>query len=117
MSAGDGDKDHSNVFQLIQAHQVFCVCASVCACVWVCFHFISVSELRVRARLCLKLLCRSGKIVDGKMLLDFVDFELLLLLLQEKAARLPPVEEIRTVLDHSVRGMLSTLSQVFETPF
>ncbi|KAL3715529.1 hypothetical protein ACJRO7_007286 [Eucalyptus globulus] len=29
---------------------------------------------------------------------------------QEKAARLPPVEEIRTVLDCSVRGMLSTLS-------
>ena len=54
--------------------------------------------------------------MDGKMHLDFVDFELLLLL-QEKAVRLPPVEEIRTVLDHSVRGMLSTLSQVFETPF
>nr|XP_023922299.1 uncharacterized protein LOC112033752 isoform X2 [Quercus suber]POE98123.1 hypothetical protein CFP56_43257 [Quercus suber] len=53
VSAGDGDKDHSNVFQLIQAHQ-------------------------------------------------------------EKAARLPPVEEIRTVLDHSVRGMLSTLSQKHE---
>ncbi|XP_057982859.1 uncharacterized protein LOC131167865 [Malania oleifera] len=30
---------------------------------------------------------------------------------QESAARLPPVEEIRTVLDNSVRGMLSTFSQ------
>ncbi|PKI34065.1 hypothetical protein CRG98_045522 [Punica granatum] len=29
---------------------------------------------------------------------------------EEKAARLPPIEEIRTVLDRSVRGMLSTLS-------
>lgn len=29
---------------------------------------------------------------------------------QEKAARLPPVEEIRTVLDRSVRGVLSTFS-------
>ncbi|KAL2320467.1 hypothetical protein Fmac_029436 [Flemingia macrophylla] len=33
---------------------------------------------------------------------------------QEKAARLPPVEEIRTVLDRSVRGMLSTFSKKFE---
>ena len=32
--------------------------------------------------------------------------------LQEKAARLPPVEEIRTLLDRSVRGVLSTVSQV-----
>jgi len=32
--------------------------------------------------------------------------------LQEKAARLPPVEEIRTVLANGVRGMLSTFSQV-----
>lgn len=31
---------------------------------------------------------------------------------QEAAARLPPLEEIRTVLDRSVRGMLSTFSQV-----
>ncbi|KAL4355567.1 hypothetical protein GQ457_06G017330 [Hibiscus cannabinus] len=30
---------------------------------------------------------------------------------QEKAARLSPVEEIRTVLDQSRRGMLSTFSQ------
>ncbi|KAF4368518.1 hypothetical protein F8388_018642 [Cannabis sativa] len=30
---------------------------------------------------------------------------------QEKAARLPPVEEIRTVLDRSLRGTLSTISQ------
>ncbi|KAL9672922.1 hypothetical protein QQ045_029175 [Rhodiola kirilowii] len=30
---------------------------------------------------------------------------------QKKAARLPPVEEIRTVLDSRVRGMLSTISQ------
>ncbi|RQO99026.1 hypothetical protein POPTR_013G057700v4 [Populus trichocarpa] len=30
---------------------------------------------------------------------------------QEKAARLPPVEEIRTVLDQSTHGMLSTFSQ------
>ncbi|EXB31271.1 hypothetical protein L484_014756 [Morus notabilis] len=30
---------------------------------------------------------------------------------QGRAARLPPVEEIRTVLDRSVRGVLSTLSQ------
>lgn len=34
---------------------------------------------------------------------------------QEKAARLPPVEEIRTVLDRSVRGMLSTFSKKFES--
>ncbi|XP_057722078.1 uncharacterized protein LOC130936105 [Arachis stenosperma] len=33
---------------------------------------------------------------------------------QEKAARLPPVEEIRTFLDRSVRGMLSTHSKKFE---
>lgn len=33
---------------------------------------------------------------------------------QEKAARLPPGEEIRTVLDRSVRGMLSTFSQKYE---
>ncbi|GLT36681.1 hypothetical protein SLA2020_110440 [Shorea laevis] len=33
---------------------------------------------------------------------------------QEKAARLPPVEEIRTVLDCSLRGMLSTFSQKYE---
>ncbi|XP_030463796.2 uncharacterized protein LOC115683396 isoform X1 [Syzygium oleosum] len=33
---------------------------------------------------------------------------------QEKAARLPPVEEIRTVLDCSVRGMLSTFSHMIE---
>ncbi|KAL7194177.1 hypothetical protein ACSBR1_034563 [Camellia fascicularis] len=33
---------------------------------------------------------------------------------QGKAARLPPVEEIRTVLDHSLRGMLSTFSQKYE---
>ncbi|XP_059668197.1 uncharacterized protein LOC132313448 [Cornus florida] len=33
---------------------------------------------------------------------------------QEKAARLPPIEEIRTVLDHSLRGMLSTFSHKHE---
>lgn len=33
---------------------------------------------------------------------------------QEKAARLPPVEEVRTVLDRSVRGMLSTFSKKFD---
>ncbi|XP_072952348.1 glutamyl-tRNA reductase-binding protein, chloroplastic isoform X1 [Typha angustifolia] len=33
---------------------------------------------------------------------------------QEKAARLPSVEEIRTILDRSVRGMLSTHSQDHE---
>ncbi|CAM8976896.1 unnamed protein product [Rhodiola kirilowii] len=33
---------------------------------------------------------------------------------QKKAARLPPVEEIRTVLDSRVRGMLSTISQKYE---
>ncbi|XP_061343341.1 uncharacterized protein LOC133289430 [Gastrolobium bilobum] len=33
---------------------------------------------------------------------------------QEKAARLPPVEEIRTVLDRSIRGMLSTFSKKLE---
>ncbi|KAG5552251.1 hypothetical protein RHGRI_010362 [Rhododendron griersonianum] len=33
---------------------------------------------------------------------------------QEKAARLPPVEEVRTVLDHSLRAMLSTFSQKHE---
>ncbi|CAN0913433.1 hypothetical protein LINGRAHAP2_LOCUS27923 [Linum grandiflorum] len=33
---------------------------------------------------------------------------------QENAARLPPVEEIRTVLSHSVRGMLSTFSQKYD---
>ena len=35
--------------------------------------------------------------------------------MQEKAARLPPVEEIRTVLANSTRAMLSTLSKVFLT--
>ncbi|KAF5735151.1 hypothetical protein HS088_TW15G00651 [Tripterygium wilfordii] len=33
---------------------------------------------------------------------------------QKSAARLPPVEEIRTVLDRSVRGMISTFSQKYE---
>ncbi|KAG5232792.1 hypothetical protein OIU76_016538 [Salix suchowensis] len=33
---------------------------------------------------------------------------------QEKAARLPPVEEIRTVLNQSTHGMLSTISQQHE---
>uniref|UniRef100_A0A7C9CPE1 Uncharacterized protein n=1 Tax=Opuntia streptacantha TaxID=393608 RepID=A0A7C9CPE1_OPUST len=33
---------------------------------------------------------------------------------QEKAARLPPVEEIRTVLANGVRGMLSTFSQKYD---
>ncbi|KAF7801481.1 root border cell-specific protein [Senna tora] len=33
---------------------------------------------------------------------------------QKKAARLPPVEEIRTALDCSVRGMLSTFSQKYD---
>ncbi|RWV94463.1 hypothetical protein GW17_00042994 [Ensete ventricosum] len=31
---------------------------------------------------------------------------------QEAAVRLSPVDEIRTLLDHSTRGMLSTLSKV-----
>nr|GMD47844.1 Glutamyl-tRNA reductase-binding protein [Ipomoea batatas] len=33
---------------------------------------------------------------------------------QEKAARLPPIEEVRTVLEYSLRGMLSTFSQKHE---
>ncbi|XP_042518305.1 uncharacterized protein LOC122092061 isoform X2 [Macadamia integrifolia] len=33
---------------------------------------------------------------------------------QEAAARLPPIEEVRTVLDRSARGMLSTFSQKYE---
>ncbi|KAI3724204.1 hypothetical protein L2E82_35974 [Cichorium intybus] len=33
---------------------------------------------------------------------------------QEKAARLPPIEEVRTILDHSIRGMLYTFSQKHE---
>ncbi|KAK9951621.1 hypothetical protein M0R45_007059 [Rubus argutus] len=33
---------------------------------------------------------------------------------QEKAARLPPIEEIRTLLDLSVRGVLSTFSQKYD---
>ncbi|KAI3924354.1 hypothetical protein MKW98_032555 [Papaver atlanticum] len=33
---------------------------------------------------------------------------------QEKAARLPAIEEVRTVLDRSVRGMLSTFSLKYE---
>ncbi|KAI3677021.1 hypothetical protein L1987_86639 [Smallanthus sonchifolius] len=33
---------------------------------------------------------------------------------QEKAARLPPIEEVKTVLNHSIRGMLSTFSQKHE---
>ncbi|WJX77666.1 hypothetical protein P8452_60950 [Trifolium repens] len=33
---------------------------------------------------------------------------------QEKAARLPPIEEIRTVLDRSVRGTLSTFSKKYD---
>ncbi|MCE0480790.1 hypothetical protein HAX54_037899 [Datura stramonium] len=33
---------------------------------------------------------------------------------QEKAARLSPIEEVRTVLDYSVRGALSTFSQKYE---
>ncbi|KAL2501492.1 FMN binding [Forsythia ovata] len=33
---------------------------------------------------------------------------------KEKAARLPPIEEVRTLLDHSLRGILSTFSQKHE---
>nr|GME03968.1 root border cell-specific protein-like protein [Ipomoea batatas]GME14070.1 root border cell-specific protein-like protein [Ipomoea batatas] len=33
---------------------------------------------------------------------------------QEKAARLPPIEEVRTVLGYSLRGVLSTFSQKIE---
>ncbi|XP_019154061.1 PREDICTED: uncharacterized protein LOC109150572 [Ipomoea nil] len=33
---------------------------------------------------------------------------------QEKAARLPPIEEVRTVLGYSLRGVLSTFSQKHE---
>ncbi|XP_042481483.1 uncharacterized protein LOC122061956 isoform X2 [Macadamia integrifolia] len=33
---------------------------------------------------------------------------------QEAAARLPPIEQVRTVLDRSIRGMLSTFSQKYE---
>ncbi|KAM5550331.1 hypothetical protein ABKV19_027490 [Rosa sericea] len=33
---------------------------------------------------------------------------------QEKASRLPPIQEIRTLLDRSVRGVLSTISQKHE---
>ncbi|KAI3688076.1 hypothetical protein L1987_81782 [Smallanthus sonchifolius] len=33
---------------------------------------------------------------------------------QEKAARLPPVEEVKTVLHHSIRGFLSTYSQKYD---
>ncbi|VFR01483.1 unnamed protein product [Cuscuta campestris] len=33
---------------------------------------------------------------------------------QEKAARLPPIEEVRTVLNYSLRGVLSTFSQKYE---
>nr|GMC48840.1 Cellular repressor of transcription [Ipomoea batatas]GMD34421.1 Cellular repressor of transcription [Ipomoea batatas] len=34
--------------------------------------------------------------------------------LEEKAARLPPIEEVRTVLGYSLRGVLSTFSQKHE---
>lgn len=33
---------------------------------------------------------------------------------QEKATRLPPIEEVKTILNHSIRGMLSTISQKHE---
>lgn len=33
---------------------------------------------------------------------------------QEKAVRLPPIEEVRTLLDHNLRGILSTFSQKHE---
>ncbi|KAL8459774.1 hypothetical protein ACS0TY_031625 [Phlomoides rotata] len=33
---------------------------------------------------------------------------------QEKAARLPPIDEIRTLLNYSLRGVLSTTSQKYE---
>ncbi|KAI3711292.1 hypothetical protein L2E82_41276 [Cichorium intybus] len=33
---------------------------------------------------------------------------------QENATRLLPIEEVRTILDHSIRGMLSTFSQKHE---
>ncbi|KAJ0816480.1 hypothetical protein HanPI659440_Chr00c13g0726631 [Helianthus annuus] len=32
--------------------------------------------------------------------------------LREKAAKLPPIEEVKTILYHSTRGALSTFSQV-----
>ncbi|KAJ0686943.1 hypothetical protein HanOQP8_Chr11g0421261 [Helianthus annuus] len=31
---------------------------------------------------------------------------------REKAAKLPPIEEVKTILYHSTRGALSTFSQV-----
>lgn len=43
----------------------------------------------------------------NKLISGFVSFRF-----QAKAARLSPVEEIRTVLNGSVCGMLSTFSQV-----
>ncbi|KGN53937.1 glutamyl-tRNA reductase-binding protein, chloroplastic [Cucumis sativus] len=45
---------------------------------------------------------------------DDIDVSKLIQAHQEKAARLSPVEEIRTLLDQSVRGTLSTFSRSFE---
>ncbi|XP_022925000.1 glutamyl-tRNA reductase-binding protein, chloroplastic [Cucurbita moschata] len=45
---------------------------------------------------------------------DEIDVSKLIQAHQEKAARLLPAEEIRTLLDQSVRGMLSTFSRSFE---
>ncbi|XP_010549675.1 PREDICTED: uncharacterized protein LOC104820775 [Tarenaya hassleriana] len=51
---------------------------------------------------------------QGRVNNDSTDVFQLIQAHQEKAARLPPVEEIRTLLDRSVRGMLSTLSQKYD---
>ncbi|KAL1211548.1 hypothetical protein V5N11_023556 [Cardamine amara subsp. amara] len=56
----------------------------------------------------------SQAVSSGSVNSDSTDVFKLIQAHEEKAARLSPVDEIRTVLNGSVRGMLSTFSQKYE---
>ncbi|XP_022156249.1 glutamyl-tRNA reductase-binding protein, chloroplastic [Momordica charantia] len=56
----------------------------------------------------------SQTVASGDANSNEIDISKLIQAHQENAARLSPAEEIRTLLDQSVRGMLSTFSRSFE---
>ncbi|XP_038883740.1 glutamyl-tRNA reductase-binding protein, chloroplastic isoform X2 [Benincasa hispida] len=76
------------------------------------------SSLNPRLRLPLSMAAStestSQTVPSGNANSDDIDVSKLIQAHQEKAARLSPAEEIRTLLDQSVRGMLSTFSRSFE---
>ncbi|CAK9319742.1 unnamed protein product [Citrullus colocynthis] len=88
----------------------------------VAFHFprslTSSFNSRLRLRLPLSMAAStestSQTAPSGNANSDDIDVSKLIQAHQEKAARLSPGEEIRTLLDQSVRGMLSTFSRSFE---